>query len=142
MSTKMLLATLVGGVVSFFLGWLVFGILLDPYYKSHMVNYEGLMRNMETGEVRMVGIALAQFCFAGLLAYIFDRWANIRNFAQGFMGGFIVMGLAYAGFNIFMWSTMNLGPYIMYAVDIVANAIFGGVIGGVIGWMLGRGKSA
>ncbi len=140
MSTKMLLAALVGGVVSFFLGWLVFGMLMDPYYQSHMVHYDGLVRNME--ETRLYGIAIANFCFAGLLAYIFDRWANIRNFGQGFMGGFIVMGLAYAGFDIFMWSTMNMGPYMMYAVDIVANAVFGGVIGGVIGWVLGRGKSA
>ncbi len=140
MSTKMFLAALVGGVVSFFGGWLVFGILLQPYYEANTVYYEGLMRG--ENEMRLHGVAIAQLCFSGLLAYIFDRWANIRSFGPGFMGGLIVMGLATAGYDLQMWSWMNMMPFKAIVVDIIANAIFGGIVGGVVAWVLGRGKSA
>ena len=39
MNTKVLLATLAAGIVAFFFGWLVFGILLaDFYYSSVLTN--------------------------------------------------------------------------------------------------------
>lgn len=136
----MLLAALVGAVLAFFGGWLIFGVLLHSFYESNTVHYEGLMRS--ESEMRLHGVAAAQLCFAGLLAYIFDRWANIRSFGPGFVGGLIVAGLMTAGFNLQMWSWMNLMPFKALVVDIVANAIFWGLIGGVIGWVLGRGKSA
>ncbi len=34
MNTKTLLAALVGAIVAFLLGWLVFGILMAPMYKD------------------------------------------------------------------------------------------------------------
>lgn len=140
MSTKMLLAALVGGVVAFFLGWLVFGMLLQSYYEANSVHYEGLYRGED--EMRLYGIFLSNLCWAGLLAYIFDKWANIRSFGPGFMGGAIVFALTTAGFDLMMWSTMNMGPYKMYIVDVLVQAVFGGIIGGVVGFVLGRGKTA
>ena len=41
MNTKVLLAAIVGGVVAFLLGWLLFGILLADFMDKNMIHYEG-----------------------------------------------------------------------------------------------------
>lgn len=138
MSTRMILAALIGAVVSFFLGWLVFGTLLDPYYQSNMVHYNGLVRGED--DMRFYAIFLAQLCWSGLVAYIFDKWANIRTFQKGLMGGIIIFALAYAGFDLMMYASMNLFGYKMMIVDVLVNAVFGGLISGVIAVVLGWGN--
>lgn len=139
MSTKMIIATLVGFVFSFLLGWVVFGMLLDPYYQSQMIDYPGLMRGHE--DMRLYGIALAQLSWSFLFAFIFDRWANIRTFGAGLTGGFIIFLFAYGGYDLMMWSSMNIAKWQFYAVDILVNSAFAGLVGGVIAFMLGRGKT-
>ena len=43
MNTRLIVAALLGSVVAFFLGWLVYGILLAPYYEvnSELVIHPG-----------------------------------------------------------------------------------------------------
>ena len=139
MTTKTILAALIGAVVSFLLGWVVFGILMHDFYADNAVSYTGLMRGPDT---RLWGIFLAQLAWSALLAYVFDRWANYRTFGSGFKGGFIIFFLAVAGFDIMSWSQMNIYPYHVILVDILANAVFGGIVGGVVAMVLGTGRKA
>jgi len=46
MKTKFMLAGLAGGVFYFFLGWLVYGILLMNFYESNTITYDGLNKEM------------------------------------------------------------------------------------------------
>lgn len=135
MLNRILAATLIGAVVSFLLGWAVFGMLLMPYYEANTVNYPGLFRSGE--EMRLYAIFLAQVTGAGLLAVVFERWGNIRSFGTGLAGGVLIGGLMYATFDLYMWASMNLYPVKLIAFDIIANAAFAGIIGGVIGVVLG-----
>ncbi|MBL0316994.1 MAG: hypothetical protein IPP69_15010 [Flavobacteriales bacterium] len=139
MNTKLLLATLVGTITAFLLGWLIFGMLLDPYYQANMVQVKGLYRG--EADFKLYGVFLSNFCQCLLLAYVFDKWANIRTLGTGFAGGLIIAGLSTAGFDIMQWSQMNFAPYKMYAVDILVSAVFGGVVGSVIAVVLGRWKT-
>lgn len=140
MNTRMIIAALLGTVISFLLGWVVFGMLLDPYYQANVVHYHGLMRTGD--DMRLYGIFLSQLCANGLLAYIFSRWANITSFVPGFSAGLIIGFLMYASFDLAMWSSMNIFPAKFFAVDVIVNAVFAGVMGGVIGVILGWGKKA
>ncbi|MCC6600772.1 MAG: hypothetical protein IT223_08870 [Crocinitomicaceae bacterium] len=139
MSTKTILAALVGTAVAFLLGWVIFGNLLAEYYNKNTVHFEGLMRGDDT---RLYGIAVENLCLSLLFAYVFDRWANFRTFVSGFTGALIIGAPIFAFQDLMMWSTMNLCGIKMIVIDIAVNTVFAGIIGGAIGWVLGTGKKS
>lgn len=140
MNTKMIVAALVGSVASFLLGWVVWGMLMMPYYEANTVNYPGLFRDEAT--MRLWAIYVGQLAWSGLLAYIFSAWANISTFGKGFMGGAIVFGLVSLGINFMMFAQFNLHTYQVYIIDTLINVAFGGIVGGIIAFVLGYGKKA
>lgn len=136
MNTRLILATLAGGVIFFLLGWLVFGILLMDFYQANITEYPGLWKEMPN----LVLIALANLVFAFLLAFIFQRWAGITTFGRGFLSGLLVTVLIMLVFDIWMFAGMNLFKPVVLVVDVLVNTLMGGIVGGVIGWILGTGR--
>jgi hypothetical protein len=138
MNSKAIIAILVISVVGFLLGWLVFGILLMGYYSSHMMSYNGLMKDPPV--VWM--IFLSNLCWAVLLVYVFHSLASIKTIGKGIVAGLIIAFLISLSFDLFMYSSMNLyvGGAVL-VVDVLANALMGAVMGGVAGWILGMGKA-
>jgi len=86
MSTRAILAGIAGAVFAFFLGWLIFGILLMDYYTANTTSYPGLMKEMPN----LVLIFLSQLIMGLLFAFIFERWAGIKTFGRGIVGGIIL----------------------------------------------------
>lgn len=135
MSTKLLFATLIGSVVYFLLGSTIFDFLLESYYSSNRVPVKGLYRGEETREL---GILFSSFTQCLLMAYVFDKWANIRTLGTGFAGGMIISGLSTLSFDLMQWSQLNFAPYRLYVVDVLAFTMIGGLSGAVIAYALGR----
>jgi hypothetical protein len=133
MNGRFFLATLAGTVVAFFLGWLIFGILLMGFYETNTTHYEGLMKQMPD----MLPIILANLSMAFFLAFVFQRWANTRTFVKGFGNGIFITFLWILGFDLFFLASMNLYPLSVVVVDIIANTLLGGIVGGVVAWVLG-----
>jgi len=140
MNTRMLIAALIGAIASFLLGWVVFGMLLNPYYEANAVNYVGLYRS--GSDMRLYGIFLSQLAMSGLLAFVFSRWSSVRTFGTGLAGGIIIGGLIALYIDLNMWSSMNLYPAKVFAVDVIVSTAFTGLIGGVVAVVLGWKKSA
>jgi hypothetical protein len=134
MNTKTLLGALLTGVLAFFLGWLIFGMLLMNYYQSNMTIYDGLMKE----PMAMWAIAVANLVFGLMMTYIFTL-GNVSTVTKGFTTGLIVTLLMTLGFDLFMYAQFNLYKATLLAVDVIANGLFGGVIGAFLGWWLGRG---
>jgi hypothetical protein len=135
MNTKTLLGALIAGVISFLLGWLIFGILLMDYYSAHMVQYTGLTKNPP--EIWI--IAISNLVWGLLIAWIFSI-AGINTVSKGFSTGFIIALLMVLGFDLLMYAQMNLFDIRMLGVDVVLNAVMGGITGAVLGWWFGRAK--
>ncbi|HLM00248.1 MAG TPA: hypothetical protein VK400_04270 [Pyrinomonadaceae bacterium] len=135
MIIRVLVATLVGGIVNFFLGWLLFGILLAGYFKAHMIHYPGL----EKDPPEMIPLVLFNFVYAWLFAFIFDYWARIRTFAAGLKGGALIMLPLVLAANLQYKAFMNLHTgYAPILVDMLVAAVMGAIMGGVIGFVLGK----
>ena len=134
MNTKTLMGALITGVLGFLLGWLIFGILLMDYYNANMMQYSGLMKNPP----EMWPIAVANLAWGLLLAYIFNM-GGVNSVSKGFTAGLVISFLMTLGFDLFMRAQFNLYNGTILAVDVVVNAIFGGVLGAVLGWWFGRG---
>ena len=135
MVTRIAAATVAGGLAFFVLGFLIYGLILDPLVmKPNMNEFPGLMKEIPT----WAPLVAANLVSALLLAYIFDVWAGIRTFAGGLKAGAIVyflMALSFQLLFIAFWNlTKNLLPNVM---DVIASTVMGGVCGGIIGMVLG-----
>jgi hypothetical protein len=136
MSTKSIIAAIVGAIVAFLAGWVIWGMLLMDFYQAHTTQYEGLYKE----PMNLAGIFVSQLAWGFLLAYLLEKM-SVNTFAGGFLHGAIIFFLITLAFDVFMYSSMNLMDTTIIAVDVIVNAIFGGIIGGVIAMMLGRGKT-
>lgn len=134
MNTKTLLGALLTGVLAFFLGWLIFGILLMKYYNDNMMQYTGLVKNPP----EIWAIAVANLVWGLMLAYVFNL-GGVKTVSKGFTTGLILSFLISLSFDLFMRAQFNLYSVNVLAVDVAVSAIFGGVMGAFLGWWFGRG---
>ncbi|MEO7540104.1 MAG: hypothetical protein ABIV21_08750 [Pyrinomonadaceae bacterium] len=138
MLTRVLAATVAGGIAFFILGFLIYGLLLDPMVmKPNMNNYPGLINEMPV----WVPLILSNLVSAFLLAYIFDNWASISTFVGGLKGGAVVMGLIALSLQLMFLAFFNLNKnYIPVVGDVLGSVVMGALGGGVIGAVLGMMK--
>lgn len=134
---KVTIAGIAGGVAAFFLGWLIYGILLKDFMAEH--SNTSIMRP-ETDFIWWAMIA-SNLLWGIFLAYVFNRWASISSLGAGFSGGAIIsffIGLTYS-LSFYAMSTMY-NDMTGLAVDIVVGTVMGGIIGAVVGFVLGKIK--
>lgn len=139
MSTnKILIAGLVAGIVAFFLGWLVWGIVLAGMSES----FAGTATGVNRGEEDMIwwALVLGNLLMGLFFAYIFGRWANITTPATGAKAGGIIGLLIASSWDLTMYGTTNLMNLNGVIADIIASAVVSAVVGAVAAWMLGRGN--
>ena len=135
MLTRVLAATVAGGIAFFILGFIIYGLILDPMVmKPNMITYPGLMNETPV----WAPLVLANFVSAFLLAYIFDKWATISTFVGGLQGGAIVWFLISLSYQLMFISFMNMSKnYTPAIADVLGALVMGGIGGGVIGQVLG-----
>ena len=138
MLTRVLAATVAGGIAFFVLGFVLYGLILDPMVmRPNMVTYAGLMKETPT----WIPLILSNFVSAFLLAYIFDKWATISTFIGGLKGGAIVWFLISLAYQLMFVAFMNLSKnYIPPIADVAGSIVMGAIGGGVIGQVLGMMK--
>lgn len=135
--TKILLGTIVGAIVMFFSGWLIWGFGLHNFQTANTVQYEGLVKEMPS-----LGITFAAMIATALLwSIIFNRWAGIKTFATGAKAGAMIAILTGLSTGFMNMSMMNLWTWPIVLSDLGGNLIWGAISGGVIGFILGRGQN-
>lgn len=134
MNTRVLVATVAGGAALFLLGFLVFGLLLQPMLEGQMIKHDNLM----LAQPNFITLIIANLVWAFLITLIFDRWASIGTFVGGLVGGAMISFLMDLYFQLMHMSFFNFFNGITpYAVDVIAFTIIGAISGGVIGAVLG-----
>lgn len=129
----MLLGGIIGGVVFFLLGWLIYGMLLAG-------TMEGVacLRPHDAVLLHWIGIGNI---FTGLfISYVFSRMGTVNSFGSGAMTGAIMGLLVSLGFECLNYGTttmMSEPTGIIFSA--VIAAVMWGIVGGVVGWWLGRG---
>jgi len=137
MLARLLAATVAGGIAFFVLGFIIYGLILDPTVMKPNMNPDAakLMKDPPV----WVFLVLANFVSAFLLAYIFDKWATISTFVGGLYGGAVVFFLMALSFQLMFAAFMNVSTsYIPAVADVIGSTVLGGLAGGVIGFVLGK----
>ncbi len=130
---KFLLATIVGSVVAFAAGFLIFGLGLARYMEKNIA---------QSSEPNLMWIIVGHVLMAAAITYIFQRWAGIKTVATGAKAGAII-GLLIALASNLIWlgaSGLFTGGLTAAIVDALAGTVIWAVTGAAVGWMLGRGE--
>lgn len=125
---KVLISGIVGGVVYFFLGWLIYGILLMDFMTSN--SNAGVMKS----EDQMVWWALiiSNLIFGILMAYVLIGVGNITSTGKGVTTAAITSFLIASGYDLGMYATSNVSTLKGLTVDILAMTIMSAIVGAVV----------
>ena len=145
-NNKFFLAVIAGTVVSFLLGWLIYGVLL----KSTMAANCGLPKEiaekvfkpMDKPEAMPMIIIFISDIAGALLLTIIAGWANARTLSSGAMVGAIVGLLISLNMDLLWYAMSNLYTPTEIAIDAGAALVVTAITTAVIATILGKGKTA
>lgn len=133
--TKLALGTVVGGILYFFLGWLIWGILL----KDAMTMPEGMNALIEykPEEMKMGLMVASCLIWALFMTWILLKLGN-TTFQSGATNGAII-GLLYSlTYGLSLASMYKFWTVNLTLIDSLASAVVNALLGGIIAWILGR----
>lgn len=137
---KFLLSGIVGGIVAFFLGYLIYGLLLVDFFSQNAGTASGLMR--ANNEMVWWALISGNLLYGLLISYIFNKWANIHTLGGGIGAGFVLGLLMVAATDLTMYATTNISTLTGSLVDIACGVVMASITGAAVGWMNGMGKKA
>jgi hypothetical protein len=123
---------IVGGIVDFLLGWVVYGMLLKDTFPKQ----EG------AGAENMLFIFLGCMSFGFLISYVFSQGEGISNIAAGIkmaIGISILMGLCTTFFRNMTNETLDMS-YGLIAIDIIAGLVLATGVGAAVAMVNGKMK--
>jgi hypothetical protein len=124
----------VATIALFFLGWILYGMLLQGYMAANTNQAAG--RPME--EMLMWSIVLSNLCWGVMLALV-NSWSGSLSFTSGMQKGLLVGLFSSLGFNFAVYSMstyyMNISALM---VDAVSYAVITAIAAGLAGWAMGR----
>jgi hypothetical protein len=133
MNTKTLISGIVAGIVTFFVGYLIYGIVMADYFMSSMPSYPGLTK--EVPDIWAIGVG--NLVWGILLAWILNA-AGVVSASRGATFAAIAFFLYTVGSGFIMFGQMNMFTIQGLFVDALCCAIMMAAGGAVAGWMLGR----
>jgi len=135
-ANKILLGGLAGGVATFLLGWLVFGVLLMDFWESNFNN----CASRPEEEMVWWALILSNFASGFLLAFIFS-WSNTKGWLAGAKVAGIVAFFMVISYDLSFYSMSTMFNSLnVVIIDIVVGTVFTAIIGAVIGLVMGMGK--
>jgi hypothetical protein len=135
---KILLAALLGTIIYFGIGWLVFEGLLGKYMSANTTQIVGFKKSEEESSMLMLIVSCA--AYALLLAIVMGNWTEVSTFKEGAILGATVGILVATMTNSYWYSTSHFfNGFAPLLVDIAAAGLTVGIMGGTIGWVLGYG---
>ncbi|MCK0179708.1 hypothetical protein MWU50_10425 [Flavobacteriaceae bacterium S0862] len=139
-NSKIFTAGLVGAIVAFLLGFIVYGNLLAEFFVENSGSASGVMRGDD--EMQWIPMILGHVTWGMLFAIVFGKWANISTFATGAKSGALLGFLIGASFDLIQLGSTHIASLTGIVVDIVVMTIVSAIVGGVVGWFFGRKKEA
>lgn len=132
---KLAIGGIVGGIIFFFLGWLIYGMLLVDFMKSN----PGIVSGYEKEMPDMLYLAIGNLASGLLLAYVFIR-ANVTTLMGGLIMATIMGLLMSVSFDCMMYGTTNLLSKKAIMADVLAATAMFAITGAVVGLLLGKLK--
>ena len=134
---KLLTGGLVGGILFFGLGYLIYGNLLTSFMQNHPGTATGVDRAMD--DIQFLYLAIGNLAMGFLLAYIFVK-SNVNSLGSGLVTGGVVGALVSVGVDCTMYATTHVISKTAMAADVAAMTVMCAIVGAVVGMVMGMGK--
>jgi hypothetical protein len=132
--TKRFLAgTVVGGIVLYVVGYLIFTIAFGGFYAANAGTATGVDRPSEL----VWAVLLGSFAYAALICYAMGP-RNAAGLGAGFMVGAIVGFLMWFSVDFTLYGIQNVANLTRTVVDSFLEIIHGGLGGAAIGLVTSR----
>ena len=125
---EFLISSVVGAIVLFLLGWLIYGLILA---------YEPNTDHCDKETFNLAFIFISEVLMSMVLALIFTHWSSMRSFGSGAKTGAIYGLLLAAAFSSAMYAFKDFMTMEIMAMDAVISAVRFAIAGGVMGLVLG-----
>lgn len=132
---KLFIGGIVGGILFFFLGWLIYGILLMDFMKAN----PGLVSGFDRAQPDMMYLAVGNLFSGFLMAYIFTK-AGVNTLVNGFITGAIIGLLMAASYDCMSYGLTTLMSKKMILADVLAATALTGIAGAIVGLIMGKLK--
>lgn len=132
---KLIISTIVGAIIFFIFGWLIFWVL----FAGQMTSLKLIMRSPEQMTVlRWAILSLGMLSQAFLLSYFYKRtYKGESPFKEGFLYGFSTGLLLSVPYIFYIWSIFTV-TYRTAIVDGIINFFIILIAGIVIGLIFGK----
>jgi hypothetical protein len=134
-SKRFVTGSIVGGIVLFLVGYVIFNIVLRSFYDANMGSATGVARDPPF----LWAIALGCLANAALICYAMGTRAATWV-AGGIRTGAVVGALLWLSADFVTYGTMNVTTLTAVLVDAVAGAVHGAIGGAAIGLVVSKMK--
>lgn len=123
-SKSNLLATLVGAIVMFFLGYLIWGLATVDFFAEHTI----VNTMKETPDLAL--IAVSNLIGAFILSTLYSKWARgHHSLGQGFEFGALIGAFVGLSMGLLWYATANMMDLTAHVVEAILDIIFYGIVG-------------
>jgi uncharacterized membrane protein len=136
-TNKFLIGGIIGGIVMFLLGWLVWGMLLTDFMQANAGTATGVMRPND--QMIFWAAILGNLCTGFAMSYVLIK-AGVANAAGGAAIGAVVGLLFGASRDLVIYAVSNISNLQATLVNICAGTAVTAIVGAAVGWYLGMGR--
>ena len=129
-----LTGTIVGAVVIYGVGYLIFNVLAANYYAAHAGSATGVNRTPQL----IWAVALGSVTYAALITWAMMRRPGSTSIGQGAMIGAIVGFLAWGTADVTLYGITNINSLTIALLDPCLEAIHAGLAGAAIAAVAGK----
>jgi hypothetical protein len=131
---RLVIGTLVGGIVVYVLGYLIFILAFGSFYAANLGSATGVTRDPEI----MWAVFLGSCAYAALITVMIGITGGVITTAAAMKRGAIVGFLLWLAADFILYGATNMANLTRTAVDPVLELIRGGISGGIIGVLLAK----
>lgn len=130
---KLITGGIAGGLVFFFLGWVVYGSLLEDFMRQN----PGKMGLIGRKDPEFLYLIAGQLFYGFLLTYVLLK-SNVNSIVSGLLTGAVIGFLLGAAVNLTMYGTTVVLSKKGLLAELGAGILIAGIAGAVIAAAIGR----
>jgi hypothetical protein len=131
---RLVTGTLVGGIILFAAGYLIFDLAFADFYAANTGSATGVTRQPQL----LWAVVLGSLSYAALITLAIGSRAGPLNIGAGVKIGAVVGFLLWFTVDFILYGITNISNLTRTVVDPLLELVRGGIAGGVIALVLGK----